>query len=203
MKNPTPNRYRNDRPPYRKGVIPVAKTVDAALSYIAKLRTFTAPKLLWTDMDPSGVILRATEYGVTGSHYAPQGVRKFYVIREWEDPSKEDNDDGEHLISRWRRQDPTPLFVYDIKHDQWYRNAMRDAETDAHPLYPCVTPDKSIIALPDNQLRYLIAHDIMGLMEAKLEGRFKDHWTKTFWTTIDLENSLSKWLEWSTTNRTK
>ena len=147
VKKEYPSRYRNDKPPLPSGV-PIIKTVDGAMSMIAKHRIFVAPRLTWEDNGEKVV------YGVKCFTVAPHGVTRSYVIRDYDSNA--------------------PLYVWDKATDQWYGNkTYPEGDIEDHPLMPCVPPDKSIIFIPRPELDVLMTKGVMGLMEAKLRGDFE------------------------------
>ena len=182
MDNRYKNRYEKPRIPTPPG-ISVLKTYDAVMSYIAKQQAFAAPRLVWEDRDSDGRLVAHEEYGIKGEQFAPQGVKKCYVLRDYsvkKDVERGMHGDREYDFYNALSKHPSfsnlyvPLFIYDYQTEQWYRNARPSYRTEDHPCSPCVTPDKAIIPLPDPQLRYLMRHGVMGLMEAKVNGHFSE-----------------------------
>jgi len=146
VKKEYPSRYRNDKPPIPPNM-PIIKTVDHAMSMIAKRRIFVAPRLTWEDNG------NVTIYGVRTSNMAPHGITRSYIMRDYDSNA--------------------PLYVWDKATDQWYGNkTYPEGDIENHPLTPCVPPDKSIIYLPRTELDVLMIKGVMGLMEAKLRGDF-------------------------------
>lgn len=147
-----PKRYRNDSYPPLPSSVPMLKTMDAVLSYIAKQQAF---------------ICKA--HGLRGYNHAPRGITKSYIVKQARDVIKETT--NSYSLPRYDTFSVT-LFVYDKATSQWYRNAEPLLDTENHACYPCTPPDKTVIPLPTDELLYLANHGVMGLMEAKLNGVF-------------------------------
>lgn len=166
----TPERYRNDKPPAPKTNIPVVRTMDGAMSYIAKHRAFTAHSLHWEDKDASGTIIATATYTMCGSHVVNQGITKGYLLQTYNTPEN-------------------TLFYWVKEVDQWYRNEGNPHAID-HPLEPCVPPEKAIIPLSSPEINYLIRTNVMELMQAKLNGGVNSH----VWLT-DIHTGRISWDE--------
>lgn len=103
------------------------------------------------------------EIKLHGTFQTVQGVVKSYVVA------------GIHS--------PAPLFVWDKQSQQWYLNKTRSADQ-----HPCC-PDKTATQLPDFELRYLMQHGLMDLMEAKVNGYFNTPWI--VWDEVSGSSNIS------------
>ena len=167
-----PRDPRQPRWPQPQNNIPRVKTIDGALSHIAKKRSFYAPKLLWEDRDHTGKLIASTTYSISATNHAPRGIRKCYLV----------SDNG-------ATETNGRLFLYDYGTGKWFRNKAASLETEDHPLYPSTPPDEPVIALPPREFIYLINHDFFDLMSKKVEGFF----SRTKWTGSELIYTIDDW----------